>query len=52
MNTFKSSASLFTVGLVFCLFPAVLSGNKRVQGRSIDIGCFESSMRGFSLIMR
>ena len=49
----NQTGPLYNAGITPENAPAVdLAGNPRVQGKSIDIGCFESSNRGFSLSVR
>ena len=49
----NQTGPLYNAGVTPENAPAVdLAGNPRVQGRSIDIGCFESSKRGFTLSVR
>lgn len=49
----NSLGPLYNSGVTPENVPSVdLAGNQRVQGQSIDIGCFESSKRGFALIVR
>ena len=44
---------LYNAGVTPENAPSVdLAGNKRVQGRSIDIGCFEASEAGLRILIR
>ncbi|MBQ3806785.1 MAG: hypothetical protein II840_02395, partial [Kiritimatiellae bacterium] len=49
----NQTGPLYNAGVTPESAPSVdLAGNPRVQGKSIDIGCFESSKCGFTLIVR
>jgi hypothetical protein len=44
---------LYNAGVTPEIAPSVdLAGNKRVQGKSIDIGCYETAPGNFTIIVR